>query len=107
MEATFVIFLSSGTIKPAMLKPSFLSALKNFFAIGLDVKVLTCDQGSNNRSVMHSLFGVTVDGPYFIFKNVDKVYVVYDPPHLLKNIRNNLKFMVSWLGRKKFVGSML
>ena len=56
--------------------------------IGLQVKAIICDQGSNNRSFLQTLEGVSIKKPYLIHKN-RKVYVVYDPPHLLKNVRNN------------------
>ena len=48
-----------------------------------------CDQGSSNRSVVNML-GVTVDKPTFEH-NDSTIFVVYEPPHLLKHIRNNLK----------------
>lgn len=80
-----------------------IQSLSDFFqqmqseleSIGLNVKVVVCDQGSNNRSMMKSL-GVTVDSPHFEM-NGKSLHVLYDPPHLLKNICNNLKksgFMV-------------
>ena len=33
---------------------------------------------------------VTIDRPYLIYEN-RKIFVFYDLPHLLKNVRNNLK----------------
>ena len=48
-----------------------------------------CDQGSNNRSLFQKL-GVTVKQPYFTH-NGKEIIVFFDPPHLLKNIRNNMK----------------
>ena len=57
--------------------------------IGLQTKVLVYDQGSNNRSFLNKLENVSIQKPYFVC-NGRKVLVMYDPPHLLKNIRNNL-----------------
>ena len=57
---------------------------------GLIVKVVICDQGSYNRNLFESVLQVNEQKSYFVV-SVDKVYVLYDPPHLLKNIRNNLK----------------
>ena len=46
---------------------------------------------------------VTIDRPYLMYEN-RKIFVFYDLPHLLKNVRNNLKkadlrideIVVSW-----------
>ena len=74
------------------------------------MKVVICDQGSNNRSVVNSL-GVSVDNPTFQH-NGSTIFVLYDPPHLLKNIRNNMKRngfrvneeLVSWKYVEQFYG---
>ena len=50
--------------------------------------LVVCDQGSNNRSMIEKL--VSVSSPYFIHQDT-KIYVLYDPPHLIKNIHNNFK----------------
>ena len=56
---------------------------------GLNVVALVCDQGSNNRSFIQNLEKVTIQKPFI--KHVNKqLSVFYDPPHLLKNVRNNL-----------------
>ena len=52
--------------------------------------MVIADQGSNNRRVFETSCGVEKDRPYLIHED-DKIYVLYDPSHLLKNIRNNLK----------------
>ena len=44
----------------------------------------------NNRSFIQHLEKVTIDRPYLIYEN-RKIFVFYDPPHLLKNVGNNLK----------------
>ena len=51
---------------------------------------MVCDQGSNNRSFIQHLEKVTIDRPYLMYEN-RKIFVFYDPPHLFKNVRNNLK----------------
>jgi hypothetical protein len=85
----FGYFLSSGPISGSTLQDLTKQAIDKLAAIGLSVRVLICDQGSNNRRFVQTLSGVTVDKPYFVHDD-RKVYVMYDPPHLLKNIRNNL-----------------
>ena len=83
-------FLSSGTMTSDKLQTLVKSCLDKLFDIGLNVKVLVCDQGSNNRSFVETMENVSVSKPFFIH-NDHKIFVMYDPPHLLKNIRNNLK----------------
>ena len=51
---------------------------------------IVCDQGSNNRSFLHQMENVTLNKPYIKYGD-KKIFVIYDPPHLLKDIRNNLK----------------
>jgi len=48
-----------------------------------------CDSGTNNVAALKSL-GVTENTPYFLVGN-DRIYAVFDPPHLLKCLRNMLK----------------
>ena len=75
-------------------------AIDKLALIGLCVKCVICDQGSNNRNFMQTLCGVSVGQPYFTY-NGHKVYALYDPPHLLKNIRNNFKRHVFlWKGNE-------
>ena len=69
-------------------------------ATGLNVVALICDQGSNNRSFLQGLEIVSVNQPY-IRHNDKIIFVFYDPPHLLKNIRKKRDFyvdgkLVSW-----------
>ena len=83
-------FLSSGPTPGAKLKLLVEEAIDKLSAIGLKVRVVICDQGSNNRNFMETLAGVNEQKPYFTH-NTQKIYAMYDPPHLLKNVRNNLK----------------
>jgi len=55
----------------------------------LTVIAVVCDQGVSHRNCMTTL-GVTPEQPYFTVGSSHKVYVMYDMPHLVKNIRNNL-----------------
>ena len=83
--------LSSGPICAETLKMLTVTCIEKLLEIGLDVKVFLCDQGSNNRAMLEKL-GVSTDTPYMRI-NDHKVFVSYDPPHLIKNVRNNLKKM--------------
>lgn len=51
------------------------------------MRAIICDQGPNNRSTLTKL-GFTKDKPW-IDANGNKIFSVYDVPHLIKNIRNN------------------
>ena len=84
-------FLSAGPIKASVLQTLTKSCITKLQSIGLNVVALICDQGSNNRSFLGKKGEkVSVNRPYIIH-NDRKIFVMYDPPHLLKNIRNNLK----------------
>uniref|UniRef100_A0A1B6MDZ4 Transposable element P transposase-like GTP-binding insertion domain-containing protein n=1 Tax=Graphocephala atropunctata TaxID=36148 RepID=A0A1B6MDZ4_9HEMI len=63
-------------------------AISKLSSVCLRVRTLVCDQGSPNPCAM-KLLGVTPQKPFF-FVNQTKVFVVFDAPHLFKNVRNNL-----------------
>ena len=46
-------------------------------------------QGASNQKLV-KLLDVTVETPFFCHGD-NKVFVLFDPPHLLKSVRNNLK----------------
>ena len=83
-------FLSSGPIKATILQSLTKMCISKLEATGLNVVALICDQGSNNRSFLQHMEHVSATQPY-IRHNDKNIFVLYDPPHLLKNIRNNLK----------------
>ncbi len=63
-------------------------AIDKVEGIGLDVVVVLSDLGSNFQSLAHHL-GITPERPWFMRKQ-KKYYLMFDPPHLIKCIRNNL-----------------
>ena len=81
-------FLTAGTVTSEKLQELTRMCINRVEQIGLNVKVLICDQGSNNRCFLQKLERVTIERPY-ISVNEKKIFVIYDPPHLLKNIHNN------------------
>ena len=83
-------FLSSGPISGETLKNVLFECIEKLVNIGLSVKLVVCDQGSNNRRLFETLLGATIEKPYFMATE-KKIFVLYDPPHLVKSIRNNLK----------------
>ena len=82
--------VTSGPVRAQSLNVLLLECLDRILETGLSPKVIICDQGSNNRSLIDSILKVSIDKPYFCHKG-NTIYVLYDPPHLLKNIRNNFK----------------
>ena len=50
--------------------------------------VVVCDQGATNQQLFRIL-GVTVARPVASI-NSQKIMFMFDVPHLLKNVRNNL-----------------
>ena len=66
-------FLTSSTVTPTLLKYLLFEGIDKLLQCGLNVKLVICDQGSNNRSVLQTQLGVTVDMPYFMYN--DKVYL--------------------------------
>lgn len=82
-------FLTSGPVSGKTLKDLTLSCVTKLQDIGLHVVLLICDQGSNNMQMIKKL-GVSAENPFFMH-NDKKVFVTHDPPHLIKNIRNNFK----------------
>lgn len=79
-----------------------LKAVKDCVAFandtGLILKLFVCDPGSKNRKLVRAL-GITRDKPYFM-NGDQKVFFLWDPPHLIKNVRNNLlKNDLLWRGQ--------
>lgn len=58
------------------------------FANWLFPKVIICDQDTNNQRAF-KLLNITEDKPYF-YVDKNKIVSLYDTPHILKSIRNNL-----------------
>ena len=83
-------YLSNGPMKGREMKPLLLSCIDHLQAIGLTVLVVISDQGSNNLNLFGTELGVSPEKPFFTHGSM-KVFVLYDPPHLLKSMRNNLK----------------
>ena len=85
----FGYFLTSGTMKCDILKDKLVESVKLIQNTGYIPTCIVLDQGSNNAAAVRKL-GVTLEKPYIEVNN-SKIYILYDTPHLLKNIRNNLK----------------
>ena len=80
-------FLTSGPMTADIIVEKLLECISHVRDCGLIPKVIICDQGPSNRG-FYKLLKVN-DDQYFINDN-HRIYFLYDPPHLLKSIRNNL-----------------
>lgn len=71
-----------------------LEVVENLYDAGYIVIAVTCDQESSNSSVWKRLnVGIEENQKCYLAHPKDenlKVFVFADPPHLLKNLRNNL-----------------
>lgn len=83
--AFFVVNNSAGKTNVNIFLDKVLEAS---FGAGLNVRAVVSDQGSGFQSVCHSK-QVTVENPHFKHGN-RKVFFIFDFPHLIKSVRNNL-----------------
>ena len=81
-------YLVNESCDSIVLKDIISEAILHLESMGLMVVGIVSDQGSNFIKFNHEM-GVTVDKPYFEMRG--KIYfTIFDPPHLLKSVRNNL-----------------
>lgn len=73
----------------AVLLPKVILKLQE---IGLNVLYTVSDQGPTNRGAISSLRGQTIEGEYdpVYYVGGSKIIHLYDSPHLIKSVRNNL-----------------
>lgn len=80
-------FFTNNSIQKTKLKELLVFNIKSIISIGFLPKAIVCDQGSNNRGAL-SLLGVSKNKPFFEVEK-QKIFAIYDVPHLFKSIRNN------------------
>jgi hypothetical protein len=90
---------SNGPIKATDLKKIITGAITACQNIGLKVVATVCDQGSANQAIINSLLADTkekclregTENKHFGFVvNAKEIVPLFDVPHLLKCVRNNL-----------------
>ena len=94
--------LVNGSCSTDILDGLVREAIDKLDAIGLKVKVVMSDMGSNFQSWANYL-GITPEKPWFVHNKL-VIFLMFDPPHLIKSIRNNLmkysfkfaKYVASW-----------
>jgi hypothetical protein len=94
-------FAVSTSAPGEILKNLIVQAIKFISDTGLIPKVVIMDQGPNNQKAMR-LLGVSVDQPFIVSNNRQVIFFMYDPPHLLKSVRNQL-FMHDFIFDGKIV----
>ncbi|KAJ3647167.1 hypothetical protein Zmor_024701 [Zophobas morio] len=95
---------SSGPVKTIDLARIVKQVVKQCQDAGLKIIASVSDQGTNNQAVINYLMkssietNVQIGDKINFFKiNEQKIIHIYDPPHLLKGIRNNLlKYKLIW-----------
>ncbi|XP_050518111.1 uncharacterized protein LOC126892588 [Diabrotica virgifera virgifera] len=80
-------FVTGGPIHSDNLKNIVVEVVSKLQNIGYIPKVLVCDQASNNRALF-KLLGACKDQPAIEIGN-QRIFTVFDTPHLLKSLRNN------------------
>lgn len=65
------------------------AAIAEVNSTGFIIKAIVCDQNATNRSMFEKEFKITVSKPY-VELDGQRIYCLYDAPHLQKSIRNNL-----------------
>jgi catabolite regulation protein CreA len=82
-------FFIGNSVHASVLGKMLESLISKLETLGFIVAAVVCDQEASHRSCLASL-KVTVDNPCFLSERGNTIYVMHDPPHLIKNVRNNL-----------------
>ena len=80
--------LVNGSCPTDEMEDIMKEAIDKVEGIGLNVVVVMSDMGSNFQSLANRL-GITPEKPWFLH-NGKKYFLMFDPPHLMKCVRNNL-----------------
>ena len=65
----------------------FVDVVRNLENIGFEILCFTSDSNGINRKMFDSL--VEPSQTYFISGNQNKIFTIYDAPHMMKCFRNN------------------
>lgn len=84
----FSYFFTGSGVKGNDLVKIVKESVEKMLDVGFFPSCIVCDQGTQNRR-MFSLFGATEDNPFTVISGA-KLFLIYDMPHLIKSLRNNL-----------------
>ena len=84
-------YFTKNSISTDSLKQIIVEIISKLQSIGLKIVCCLADQGATNAAALKQLVerNGSVENQFFLV-NGDKIAVMHDPPHLLKNIRNAL-----------------
>lgn len=107
-------YFTDGKLVGETLKTIILENMEAAFKVGFRVRTVACDQAGPNRKALDLLREDRIESnnnqensnkqkqekktkfqrkcPYFMFGPDNKIYILYDVPHMVKCVRNN------WLG---------
>lgn len=83
----FCYFVSADSVNGDSLKDIIKQVIKKLKQMTFNPLVLVCDQGSNHRRAF-DLLGATKENPMIDIEG-QKIFTLFDVPHLLKSLRNN------------------
>lgn len=81
-------FFLKSTTSVVDLKDILFEGVRMLNAVGLNVRAVVSDQGSNFYTLVKSVLKISPEHPYFMVDELKIVYI-FDVPHLLKSTRNN------------------
>lgn len=81
--------LAHSATAPRTIHTLLLDVIPKLQEVGVHIKAVICDQGSNNVAVS-TLLKVSPEEPYFKISD-QKIFFLFDTPHLVKCVRNNLR----------------
>jgi transposase-like protein len=81
-------YLVNEACPSEVIKEKLLEVITKISSIGLKVYGVISDLGSNFQKLL-KLLGVSVEKPWFLH-NGNKIFYLFDSPHLIKAVRNNL-----------------
>lgn len=84
-------YFVKGTVSSQTLALLIKNVIRTVRAAGYTVIATVCDQGPTNVGALNMLKHFCdnpVEANFYVIDN-DKVYIIYDVPHLFKSIRNN------------------
>lgn len=82
-------FFSEKGTPATKLKQLLFECMDLLHEIGLKLKAVICDQGCNNQSLFKML-GISLNKPHIKYHD-ENIHFLFDAPHLIKCIRNNLQ----------------
>jgi hypothetical protein len=81
--------ISANATKGANQATWLKKIIPKLFEVGLILKLVVCDQGTNNQATFKHM-GITYTEPFY-HNNNEKVYFKYDDPHIVKCITKSGK----------------